>query len=140
MDRPALDLLAIVSAIILAATFTVAAVAKFRSKSATTTDFQSLGLPRPALWAVAVPLLEVMTALLLVIVPGWGGVAAFALLAAFTATLAVVLRSGRVATCACFGGASTKPVSSRHLVRNAGLLVLAVVASTFDGWIFGAAS
>jgi uncharacterized membrane protein YphA (DoxX/SURF4 family) len=140
VERPVIDLLAIASAVILAATFLVAAVAKFRSKSATTTDFQSLGLPQPALWAVVVPLLEVITAFLLLVVPGWGGVAAFTLLAAFTANLALVLRSGRVATCACFGGASATPVSGRHLLRNAVLLALALMASTFDGWIFAAAS
>lgn len=122
------------AAVVLAAVFGYAAVAKLRNRAATVTDFASLGLPRAELWAVAVPVAELVTAAALLIVPGWGGVLAFALLAAFTANLALVIRSGRIASCACFGGASTEPVSNRHLIRNGVLLVLALVAATSDGW------
>ena len=137
MDGDAIDLPAVVAlaaAVALAGVLVVAAAAKLGDRAATTADFASLGLPVPAMWAVAVPLAELATALVLVVLPGWGGVAAFALLAAFTATLALVVRSGRVVTCACFGGASTEPVSIRHLARNGLLLALALVAATFDGW------
>lgn len=135
MDR-ALELVAVAAALVLAATLLLAAAAKLRDRSATARDFGSLGLPRPAMWAVATPLVEVATAAVLIVAPGWGGVAAFALLAGFTATLAVVIGTGRVATCACFGGSSTEPVSVRHLARNAVLLVLAALAATYDGWIW----
>ena len=87
-------------------------------------------------WSSGKPVTELATALGLVVLPGWGGVLAFALLAAFTANLAFVIRSGRVATCACFGGTSTAPVSVRHLVRNGVLLALALAASTHDGWLW----
>ncbi len=133
MERPPLDVAALAAALALAATFGVAAVAKLRSAAATEADFASLGLPRPDLWVRLVPAMESATAAVLVVVPGWGGVLAFALLAAFTANLAAVLRSGRVASCACFGGATATPVSSRHLVRNGILLAVALLAATFDG-------
>lgn len=123
------------AAILLAAVFVYAALAKLRDRSATTADFASLGLPRAEVWAVIVPATELITATTLAVVPGWGGVLAFALLAAFTTSLALVIRSGRVATCACFGGASTEPVSGRHLIRNGVLLAMALVAATSDGWI-----
>ena len=72
----------------------------------------------------------VIIAALLVLVPGWGGVAAFGLLAAFTAVLATVIRSGRVVRCACFGASDSDPVSRRHLIRNALLGLLALAAAT----------
>lgn len=128
------DALAIVAALILAVVFVVAAAAKLRAGAATAADFASLGLPRPELWATAVPVVELATAAVLAIAPGWGGVLSFALLSAFTTNLALVLRSGRVASCACFGGASTSQVSARHLVRNGVLLALALLAATSDGW------
>ena len=52
----------------------------------------------------------------------------FALLAAFTAVLIGVVRSGRMVACSCFGGLSSKPVSPLTLVRNVGLLLLAGLA------------
>lgn len=136
MDQAWLETVALIAALVLAVVFVIAAVAKLADRDGTTDDFGSLGLPEPARWATLVPLLELAVALTLVVLPGWGGVVAFALLAAFTANLAIVLRSGRVAHCACFGGSSTKPVSVRHLLRNAGLLLLALLAATFDGWIW----
>ncbi|MGH1490366.1 MAG: DoxX family protein [Acidimicrobiales bacterium] len=132
-----MSIAAAVGALILAATLVIAAVAKLRDRAGTEADFESLGLPNPRFWAGAVPIAELATAAALIVVPGWGGVAAFGLLAAFTANLVMVIRSGRVASCACFGGSSTEPVSSKHLVRNAALLVLALLAATIDGRLWG---
>lgn len=126
--------LALATTAILACVLVAAAVAKIRNPATTTDDFASLGLPRAEVWAGVVPILELGTAGLLLINPGWGGVAAFALITAFTTNLALVIRSGRVAHCACFGGSSTKPVSVRHLARNGLLLLLALGATTLDGW------
>lgn len=136
-DSPELDLAAAVAAVILAATFVVAAGSKLRDRRRTADDFASLGLPAPDRLAVLVPAAELLTAVALTVTPGWGGVLAFGLLAGFTTHLTLVMRSGLVATCACFGGASAKPISARHLFRNAVLAVLALVAATFDGWIWG---
>jgi uncharacterized membrane protein YphA (DoxX/SURF4 family) len=131
------EIAAAIAALALAVVLVVAAGSKLRDLAATEADFASLGLSNPQFWARAVPAAELATAAGLIASPGWGGVAAFALLAAFTATLAVVIRSGRVATCACFGGSSTKPVSVRHLLRNGVLLAMALLASTFDGPLVG---
>jgi hypothetical protein len=124
------------AAVCLAVILAVAAAAKARDRSSTASDFASLGLPRADLWAVGIPLLELASAIGLVLNPGWGGVVAFALLTAFTTNLVLIVRSGRVAHCACFGGSSAAPVSGRHLARNAVLLGLALAAATLDGWIW----
>lgn len=122
--------LALAAALALAVVLTLAGVAKLRRPEATAEDFAGLGLPRPTDLATAVPLVELACAALLVVLPGWGGVASFGLLALFTAFLVTVLRSGRVVACACFGANDRDPVSARHLVRNAGLGLLALAAAT----------
>jgi len=120
---------------ILAVVMVRAAVTKLQSRRQTEKDFASLGLVGAETLAVAVPAVEFVVAILLVVTPGWGGIVAAALLAAFTVVLGRTLRNpdGPAPTCACFGGSSRSPVSWRHVVRNGGLLVLALVASTFDG-------
>jgi uncharacterized membrane protein YphA (DoxX/SURF4 family) len=129
LDLALLDLVGLVCAGVLALIFVWAAVAKLRDRAATETDFASLGLPRPALLATAVPVAELSVAGLLAIVPGWGGVAAFGLLALFSAVLVGAVRSGSTASCACFGGGSRSQVSWAQVGRNAvlGLLALAAV-------------
>ncbi|MGH1503365.1 MAG: MauE/DoxX family redox-associated membrane protein [Acidimicrobiales bacterium] len=122
--------LARVAAAVLAAVFVWAAVAKLRDREGTTVDFAAMGLPAPGLSAVVVPGAELAVAVALVVGAAIGGVpvgayAAFVLLVGFTVHLASIVQSGRPVACRCFGGASTEPVSSRSLVRNAALLGLA---------------
>lgn len=121
---------ALTAAFGLAAVLAWAGLAKLRQPAATTEDFAAIGLPWPSPLAAIVPVVELACAALLVTVPGWGGVAAFGLLAIFTANLAVVVHSGREVRCACFGAVSRSPVSARHLARNGALLVLALAAAT----------
>ncbi|MGF1595853.1 MAG: MauE/DoxX family redox-associated membrane protein [Acidimicrobiales bacterium] len=118
------------AALALAAVLVVAAAAKLRRPAATADDFASLGLRHSKVLARLVPAVEVATALALVVARPWGATVAFALLVAFTVVLATVVRSGRVVTCSCFGGATGEPVSPRTLARNGVLLALAVVAFT----------
>ena len=110
-----------------------AAVAKLRMNAETVEDFASLGLPAARVLSIAVPLVELVIAGLLLVAPGWGGVAAFALLAGFTTLLVSAIRSGRAVRCACFGGSSSSTVDHRHIARNVALLSLAPLAATFDG-------
>lgn len=131
-----LDLGAVAAALALAAVLAVAGRAKVGDLEGTARDFAELGLPWPRPLARVVPAAELATALALVVLPGWGGVAAFGLLAAFSANLYVVIRSGRVVSCACFGANDRAPVSVRHLVRNGVLAGLALAATTFDGPIW----
>ena len=58
----------------------------------------------------------------LVIVPGWGAVAAFGLLVLFTALLVSLIRSGQPIACSCFGAVSDEPVSWVEVARNVVLL------------------
>lgn len=127
-----LELAGLCSALLLALIFVWAAAAKLGDRSATETDFRSLGLPQPGLLAKTIPVIEIGVAGLLAVSPGWGGVAAFGLLTLFTAVLVPVVRSGRVASCACFGGGTSKPVGARHIVRNGVLAVLALAATAVN--------
>ena len=54
--------------------------------------------------------------------------AALAMLVVFTGLLVTRLAQGRHPPCACFGSWSAKPLSWRHLARNAALIAIAVVA------------
>ncbi len=118
-----------VCAIFLAGVFALAALAKLRDRAGTRDGFVDLGLPLADFLAWAVPLLEVVVAALLILAPGWGGVAAFALLLAFTVVLITTISSGRLVACRCFGGTTDEPVSWGQVVRNVWLLSLAVLAS-----------
>ncbi|MFI6226725.1 MauE/DoxX family redox-associated membrane protein [Micromonospora echinospora] len=89
--------------------------------------------------AVVVVAVEVLVPVLLAsrltAVPGF--VTALALLTAFTSGIIVVLRRGTVTSCRCFG-ASDVPLGRQHVVRNLGLITLAVlglagVAAPDDG-------
>ena len=130
---PTLTWPAAIAALVLAVVLTWAAVAKLRANAETIEDFSSLGLPAARPLSIAVPVAELFIAGLLVVVPGWGGVVAFALLAGFTTLLISVIRSGRVARCACFGQRSSAAVDGRHVGRNLVLIGLAALAATFDG-------
>jgi hypothetical protein len=123
--------LAYAAALVLAAVFLAASVAKLRDRAGTRTTFAALGLPRP--FASAVAALEALLAAGLVVVPGWAGVAALALLAGFTTYLVRAVRRGVEAPCNCFGSRGAQPVSSVEIVRNASLLLAAAVAATSAG-------
>jgi len=122
--------LARIAGLVLAAVFGLAAVAKARRPAETEREISELGLVAPRLLSRAIPVVELTVAAMLVVIPPWGGMAAFALLAAFTTVLVGVIRSGRVVSCACFGGASDQPVGHRTLLRNAVLMALALAAAS----------
>jgi hypothetical protein len=114
------------AALVLAAVFTRAGVAKLGSHAATETTFSALGLPRAA--AVALPIAELALAAALVLAPGWGAALALALLAGFTTFLARAVRAGVQVGCNCFGSARRAPVSWVELARNAFLTLAGFVA------------
>lgn len=116
------------AAVLLAVTFGWAAVAKLTRRRATAAAFGALGLPAAPALAVAVPLTEVAVALLLLVRPAAGGVTALALLVAFSAFLALRLRTGQPVACGCFGESRGGQASAATLARNAGLAVLAALA------------
>jgi hypothetical protein len=85
---------------------------------------------RAASVGVVVVVAEVAVVVLLVIggtAPAGFGWAAVVLLAFSAATVRAV-RAGSAASCGCFGVTPT-PLGSRHLVRNAGILVIAAAGA-----------
>jgi len=117
--------LASLLAVAVALTLVVAAVAKLRQPARTASDFAALGLPVPTLLARLVPAVELAVAVALIVVPGWGGVAAVGLFVLFTALLVSLVRSGQPITCSCFGAVSAEPVSWVEVTRNLVLLAAA---------------
>ncbi len=123
-----MDLVGRLAALVLAGVLIWAAGAKAIRPRETADQFNDIGLRAAGSLAIALPLIELATAVLLIVSPGWGGVVAFALLAGFTVILVRLVASGRPVPCHCFGGSSTEPVSALTLVRNGCLLALAALA------------
>lgn len=122
--------LAQAAALVLAAVFAWAGVAKLRERAATVTSFRGLGLPAPGLLAGVVPPLELLLAGALVASPGLASFAALALVLVFSVVIGRAVAGGSSVGCACFGGgAEARPVSVLELVRNGGLGALAIVAT-----------
>ena len=115
-------------AVVLAAVFVRAAVAKGVRPRDTAAGFAALGVPAPEAAARAVPAAELVLSVLLLAVPRPGGVAALVLLAVFSALLAGVVRRGVTVGCNCFGAARAGPVSGVDLLRNGLLAALAAAA------------
>jgi uncharacterized membrane protein YphA (DoxX/SURF4 family) len=117
--------------VFLAAMFVVAGVAKLRDPQGAQATVGGVGVP--ASWrasiAFALSVVELATAALLVL-PGLdlvGGVIAVALLATFLVALGVQYARGVSVPCACFGQIVVTPAGIPTLVRNAVLLVAAVL-------------
>jgi uncharacterized membrane protein YphA (DoxX/SURF4 family) len=123
------DVVVTVAALLLAAVFAVAAVAKLRDPLGTRRALGDFGLPNPRLLSRVLPGTEAATALLLVVDPRVGGQCAVALLVAFTTLIAGRLLAGHRDACGCFGTWSKRPLSWRDLARNGVLVALGVVAA-----------
>lgn len=121
--------LASVAAVLLAAVLAWSAAAKWNDRHLTVVRFGRLGVPAPTVMVPAVVAAEVGTAVALVGAPRVGGVVAAALLCAFTAFLVGAIRRGVTVGCGCFGAAADRPVGLQDLVRNAGLIGLALAAT-----------
>jgi uncharacterized membrane protein YphA (DoxX/SURF4 family) len=91
---------------------------------------QAAGLGAPPFVVPVLPWVElgVGAALVLQLARPVAAVAAIVMLVAFSALIALRLSQGRRPACACFGAWSAKPIGASHLLRNAALLVLAVLA------------
>lgn len=117
-----------VAAVVLAAVFVLAAAAKLARPHDASGAFRALGLPAPGALAWGVPVVELVLGAALLAAPRAGAAGALAVLGAFSAVLLRAVRAGVTAPCACFGTASSRPVSSADLVRNGLLGVLAACA------------
>lgn len=117
-----------VFAVVVAAVFVYAGVAKFATFNNWTFQARALGAPDP--FVVLVPLAEIALAVLLV--GGWWFVqtviAGMLLLSAFTILLLVRLRDPKRQPCSCFGATSQRPMSWLDVFRNVLLITLLAVA------------
>ena len=119
---------AVIASIVIGGAFLVSGGAKVAAGRAWPVQARALGAP-----AVAIPLvpwLEIVVGALSCAQVARPVPAAIALLmlAAFSALIIVRLVQGRHPPCACFGPWSAKPLSWRHLVRNAVLAAVALVS------------
>ena len=73
--------------------------------------------------------LAVGAAGVVVVLLPWSAYAAIALLVMFTIVIVRRLLDGSRPPCACFGSRSARPLGAIHVVRNAVLLGLALVAA-----------
>ena len=113
------------AAVVLAALFATASIAKLRDLPATLKQFTELGLPRPGVFTRIVPLAELALVTLLLVVPAVGAIFALVTLAFFTTFLVGRVRAGITAPCACFGATVSTPLSRVDIVRNLMLMALA---------------
>lgn len=122
---------------LLLAIFALSVLGKIRSRAAWSAFVRSVRelrlVPVTRVRAVAVGTVAGEGAVLLLLAVPFtapaGLILAAMLLGVFTLTIMITIRRGVRAVCRCFGGSSTLPLGTRHVVRNA-VLITAVVLAT----------
>jgi uncharacterized membrane protein YphA (DoxX/SURF4 family) len=120
--------IAVVASVLLGVAFVVAGGSKLAAGEQWPAQARGLGAPQ---WSIPiVPWMELALGAVLVaqVARRAAAIAALAVLVAFTGLIVMRLREGRHPPCACFGAWSAKPLGVGHVVRNAVLAALAVVA------------
>lgn len=123
-----MDLVSAIAAVLLGAAFVVAGASKLAAREAWPS--QAVGLGAPFFLVPFVPWVELAVGALLVVqvaqpIPA---LVAIGMLLLFSLLISRRLAEGKHPPCACFGAWSAKPLGPEHLVRNAALLVLGVLA------------
>jgi peroxiredoxin len=112
--------------LVLAASFTTAAIAKLRSARAFRSSLRGFGLQSGAAKALSllIPLAELGAAVLLLPASSsWlGALCMLALLVVFSGAVILTLAKGRAPDCRCFGGLFAGPIGWHTLLRNAGFI------------------
>lgn len=118
-----------IASIVLGAAFVVAGASKLAAGPRWPAQARELGGPPAAIKVL--PWIELAIGASLVVQIGgpWPALVAIALLLAFSGLIVMRLRTGRRPPCACFGAWSASPIGVTHLLRNAGLIVLGVLAA-----------
>lgn len=118
----------LVASILLGVVFIVSGGSKLAAGPAWPEQARGLGAP-PQVVPV-LPWFEIILGAVLVIqlAPRFAAAVALSLLAGFTVLIVRRLAEGKHPPCACFGAWSSKPLGRAHVVRNVGLVCLAVVA------------
>ncbi len=130
----------LVARLVLATVFGAAGAAKVSGRDGTRVTAAAFGVPARLTGPVtlALPAAELLIAAALIpassaALAGW---AALALLAVFSATVAISLARGRHPDCYCFGQFSASPIGWRTLARNVALAAVAVFVA-LGGWWAG---
>jgi uncharacterized membrane protein YphA (DoxX/SURF4 family) len=120
-------MLGVIASVILGGVMCVAGGSKIAMGDRWPVEAQALGAPKAI--APVVPWIEIALGALLVvqIQPEVVGVLTLALLMTFTLLIARQLQKGHRPVCACFGSWSSKPLSGKHVARNAGFIALALI-------------
>ena len=123
-----MEFLGAIAAVGLGAIFVVAGAAKLALGAAWPAQARAMGAPMPI--ATIVPGVELVIGATLIarIALPLPALAAIVLLVSFSILIARQLVDGRHPPCACFGAWSHRPLSGAHLVRNAVLVAVAIVA------------
>ncbi|MEO6653706.1 MAG: MauE/DoxX family redox-associated membrane protein [Ilumatobacteraceae bacterium] len=117
-----------VASVLLGIAFLVAGGSKLAAGPAWPQQAADLGAP--TLVVPILPWFELATGAALVVQLGdpVPAITAIALLLAFSVLIALRLSQGRRPACACFGAWSAQPIGPTHLLRNAALIALGVLA------------
>ncbi len=129
------EALSIAAPFLVAVVLVWSAIGKLREPAVAAEGFAALRVPsalsRP--WIIrGHPWVELASALLLVVAPGWlgvvGAVAALGLMAAYLVLVVRAVRREEDVDCACFGAWGPGRVTQRTVWRNAWLLLLAALS------------
>lgn len=122
-----MDVIARVATLVVGVMFVAAGGYKLADGPAWPRQAADLGVGRSL--ARVVPWFELAlgAALIVGVFPPWPAVVAAGVLVVFTLFIVRRLLDGSRPPCACFGSRSTRPLGLRHVVRNVGFLLVAVV-------------
>jgi len=118
----------LIASIVVGVTFLTAGVSKVAAGGQWPVTAREMGAPRVTIPFVPWVEISVGAALLAQLAVPYPAIAALLLLVAFTALIVVRLSGDERPSCACFGSWSAEPVAPIHVVRNAILIGLAVLA------------
>ena len=123
-----MDTVARIASMVLGAVFVVAGATKVAAGSTWLAQARQMGAAHSV--ATVLPGVEIVLGALLVagVAAPLPALAAIVLLVAFSVVVARQLVDGRHPPCACFGAWSTRPLGESHLLTNAVLIGVGIVA------------
>ena len=123
-----MDIVAVVASVVIGLVFVVAGASKLAAGPQWYVNAADLGAPRPV--AMVVPWIELVTgaALIFRLAVPIPAIVAAAMLAAFSVLIIWRFRDEERPSCACFGAWSASPIGRGHLIRNAVLMAISIVA------------
>ena len=120
-------MLGVIASVILGGEMCIAGGSKVAMGKRWPVEAESLGAPKAI--APIVPWIEIALGALLIVQlkPEVVGSLSLVLLVTFTLLILRQLQKGHRPVCACFGSWSSKPLSGKHVARNAGFIALALI-------------